>query len=38
VSIFADTSFLFAFYFPRAVSEQAVAKVEVQLISGPVVV
>jgi predicted nucleic acid-binding protein len=28
VSAFADTSFLFAFYFPRAVSEQAFAKVE----------
>jgi predicted nucleic acid-binding protein len=28
VSAFADTSFLFAFYFPRAASEQAVAKVE----------
>ena len=28
MSTFADTSFLFAFYFPRAASEQAVAKVE----------
>jgi predicted nucleic acid-binding protein len=28
VSAFADTSFLFAFYFPRAVSEQAIARVE----------
>jgi len=28
VSAFADASFLFAFYFPRAASEQAVAKVE----------
>jgi hypothetical protein len=28
VSSFADTSFLFAFYFPRAGSEQAIAKVE----------
>jgi predicted nucleic acid-binding protein len=28
VSAFADTSFLFAFYFPRRGSEQAVAKVE----------
>lgn len=28
MSAFADTSFLFAFYFPRAASEQAVAKVE----------
>lgn len=28
MSAFADTSFLFAFYFPRAVSEQAVAKME----------
>lgn len=25
---FAETSFLFAFYFPRAVSEQAVAKIQ----------
>lgn len=28
MSAFADTSFLFAFYFPRAASEQAMAKVE----------
>lgn len=28
MSAFADTSFLFAFYFPRAVSEQAMAKME----------
>ena len=28
MSAFADTSFLFAFYLPRAASEQAVAKVE----------
>ena len=28
MSAFADTSFLFAFYFPRAASEQAVAKME----------
>ncbi len=28
MSVFADTSFLFAFYFPRASSEEAVAKVE----------
>jgi predicted nucleic acid-binding protein len=28
VSSFADTSFLFAFYFPRADSEQAMAKME----------
>ena len=28
MSTFAETSFLFAFYFPRAVSEQVVAKVE----------
>jgi hypothetical protein len=28
VSAFADTSFLFAFYFPRAVSEQAIAKMQ----------
>lgn len=28
MSAFADTSFIFAFYFPRAGSEQAVAKVE----------
>jgi len=28
VSAFADTSFLFAFYFPRVGSEQAMAKME----------
>lgn len=28
MKVFADTSFLFAFYFPRAASEQAVTKVE----------
>jgi len=28
VSTFAETSFLFAFYFPRAVSEQAVVKMQ----------
>lgn len=28
MSVFADTSFLFAFYFPRAASEQAVATME----------
>lgn len=28
MSAFADTSFLFAFYFPRAASEQAMARVE----------
>ena len=28
MSAFADTSFLFAFYFPRAASEQAMAKME----------
>ena len=28
MSAFADTSFLFAFYFPRTASDQAVAKVE----------
>jgi len=28
VSSFADTSFLFAFYLPRAASEQAIAKME----------
>ena len=28
MSAFAETSFLFAFYFPRAVSEQVVAKVQ----------
>lgn len=28
MSTFADTSFLFAFYFPRAASERAVARVE----------
>jgi len=28
VNAFADTSFLFAFYFPRTASERAVAKVE----------
>ncbi len=28
MSAFADTSFLFAFYFPRAVSEQSVTKIQ----------
>lgn len=28
MSAFADTSFLFAFYFPRTASEQAIAKIE----------
>jgi predicted nucleic acid-binding protein len=34
VSAFAETSFIFAFYFPRAVSERAVAKMQ-SLTSRP---
>lgn len=36
MSAFADTSFLFAFYLPRAASEQAVAKVD-SLPDSPVI-
>ena len=36
MSAFADTSFLFAFYFPRAGSEQAMAKVE-SLEDAPII-
>jgi hypothetical protein len=36
VSAFAETSFLFAFYFPRTVSEQAVAKMQ-SLSAAPLI-
>ena len=36
MSAFADTSFLFAFYFPRAVSERAMAKMEL-LTESPLI-